>query len=246
MTSQLSGGDFEVTIPSLTDDADIVEAFRLYHYGLTVEPTEGTPITNTSIEYHLQNLANDIATLQAGAAQITALTTENLNDITTTSTYSQSSTPSSGLNYPALYPGLLIVNAISGGAIYQTYQTVGGTAGQNNRWWRGRSATAADWGSWKKASDVTHNHDERYYTETEIDAKIAPAASLTASTVPVLDATKKITSSSVTSTELGYLSGVDSSIQDQLDDRYTKSETVRVFVQSSQPTGASTGDLWIW
>lgn len=46
----------------------------------------------------------------------------------------------------------------------------------------------------------------------------------TANTVPVIDASKNLTSSSVTSTELGYLSGVTSAIQTQFSGKVDNSE----------------------
>lgn len=69
--------------------------------------------------------------------------------------------------------------------------------------------------------------------QTQIDAK-APSASptfsgtttfsaLTATTVPYLNGSKALTSSAVTPTELGYVSGVTSAIQTQMDAKIAKS-----------------------
>jgi hypothetical protein len=97
-------------------------------------------------------------------------------------------------------------------------------------------------------TDFAHNHDDRYYTEGESDARFAPISHAhgnianggtlsAASMVVVTDANKKITTSStISTTELGYLDGVTSNIQTQLngksatghthDDRYyTESES---------------------
>jgi hypothetical protein len=61
--------------------------------------------------------------------------------------------------------------------------------------------------------------------------------SLTASTVPYLDASKVLASSSVTPTELGYVSGVTSAIQTQLGG---KEPTITVLAESKGGTNQST------
>lgn len=241
------GQEFVTQIPSLSDDANIQQAFRLYHYGIATEPDQGTPISPNSIEAHLQTLAANIENIAEGQAVVNTLDAENLNDVVSTGVYQKSTTPSSGLNYPALSAGLLNVVATTG-AIYQTYQTIGGATGSNIRFWRGRTASTTDWSDWKQAAPSTHIHDDRYYTETEINAKIN--TSLSANAAVVTDASGKIISSSVISvTELETLNNVTSNIQTQLNDRYTKSETARVFVKdpaTGNPSGAVAGDLWFW
>lgn len=247
MTTEI-GKDFKTQIPSLSDDANIQEAFRLYHYGIITEPDEGTPISPLSIESHLKTLDENIANISAGQSAVTVLDAENLDGVITSGTYHKPTTPSSGLGYPSLVPGLLIVNSTSSGSIYQTYQTFGGTSGTNNRFWRGRSANVSDWGAWKQASNVGHTHDDRYYTESEIDLKVS--SSISASAAVVSDSSGKIVSSStVSSTELESLNGVTSNVQSQLNDRYTKDESTRIFVQQINPATSVTpqpGDLWIW
>ncbi len=241
--SQSIGQEFLTQIPALSDNANIQEAFRLYHYGIATEPDEGTPIAANSIEAHLKTLAQNILNIENNQSSVSTLDGQNLNDITS-GTWQKSTTPASNLNYPTLYPGILVVIG-TGGAVYQTYQTVGGSSGTNNRFWRGRTSTVGDWSDWKQISSEGHTHDSRYYTESEIDAKIS--TSMTANTVAVLDSTGKITSSaSINTTELNYLDGVTSNIQTQLNNRYTKSETARIFVQQAQPSSPQAGDLWIW
>ena len=242
------GREYTAFIPSLSDDANIQEAFRMYHFGTQdgSEPAPGDVLTS-GIESHLASLKNDIDNLASGTDVINDLVdATELNSVVTSGTYRRASSPLSGKNYPELSAGLLSVTATSGNAIYQFYQTIGGSSGTNKIFWRGRDAANA-WSNWAEASKVGHNHDTLYYTETEIDEKIDPQPALTANSVVVTDANKKITSSSIiSSTELGYLNEVTSNIQDQLNDRYTKSESARVFVQQTQPTGASTGDIWLW
>ena len=64
---------------------------------------------------------------------------------------------------------------------------------------------------------------------------------LTATTVPYLDGSKKLTSSSVTPTELGYLSGVTSAVQTQLDAKANDNIVIKkdgsVAYVANQPMG---------
>jgi hypothetical protein len=244
MTTEI-GQDFKTQIPSLSDDANIQEAFRLYHYGISTEPDQGTPISPLSIESHLKTLSSNIDAISAGQAAITVLDQENLNSVVETGTYHKPTTPVAGYGYPSLNPGLLSVTTTSSGSIYQAYQTIGGASGTNNRWWRGRTSNVSDWSAWKQASFAGHTHDDRYYTETELDAKLS--SSMTANSVAVTDASGKVISSTIVSTtELGMLDGAASNIQDQLNDRYTKSESTRIFVQQTTPSIPQAGDIWIW
>jgi len=71
------------------------------------------------------------------------------------------------------------------------------------------------------------------------DAGAVNIAGLTASTALVADASKNVISSSVTSTELGYLSGVTSAIQTQLDAKVAKSTATAkgdIFVATASAT----------
>ena len=62
----------------------------------------------------------------------------------------------------------------------------------------------------------------------------------TASRVPVLDASKNLIASSVTSTELGYVSGVTSAIQTQLNAKLTSASTITDgFTKTFVGTGAN-------
>ena len=88
---------------------------------------------------------------------------------------------------------------------------------------------------WKQLSQANIAVDlSNYYTKTETDALLAGKASSThvhgnitndgklptASRVVVTDASGNIDTSSVTATELGYVSGVTSSIQTQLNSKH--------------------------
>lgn len=238
-------------IPSLSDDANIQEAFRMYHFG-TQDGSEPAPEDTlvVGIEKHLNSLQEAIDLLTAGADEIkTDLDDSNdvdLNDLDTpaeSGTYRRSSAAPSGKNYPELAAGILSVIATAGGAVYQIYQTLGGSSGTNNYYWRGRDA-GANWSAWAQGSKVGHNHNTLYYQKTEIDAKIS--SSVTADRAIVSDNTGKLINSTATADEVSYLTGVSSNIQDQLDDRYVKSETARVFVQQTTPSSPQVNDLWIW
>lgn len=64
------------------------------------------------------------------------------------------------------------------------------------------------------------NSNKKFYTDVQIKSDIIIDGATT-STVPVFDGSKKIKSSAVTSTELGYVSGVTSAIQTQLGNNAT-------------------------
>lgn len=55
--------EFDTRIPSIGDTADIVEAFRLYHYG-KANYTDGSAPADNSIYAHLLSLREDVDTLQ--------------------------------------------------------------------------------------------------------------------------------------------------------------------------------------
>lgn len=242
------GRTYTAFIPSLSDDANIQEAFRMYHFGSQdgSEPAPGDVLTS-GIESHLASLKNDIDNLAAGTDVIDDLTdTTDLDAVVNSGTYRRASVPPSGKNYPELSAGLLSVTITSGNAVYQFYQTIGGSSGTNKIYWRGRDAANA-WSAWAEGSKVGHNHNTEYYQQTEIDARLNLQTNLVANSVAITDGSKKITSSStISTTELEHLNNVTSNIQDQLNDRYVKSETARVFVQQTTPSSPQVNDLWIW
>lgn len=59
--------DFDTLIPSLSGTADIVEAFRLYHYGKVNYTNNSEPATN-SIYKHLESLQTGVQDLEEGIA----------------------------------------------------------------------------------------------------------------------------------------------------------------------------------
>lgn len=110
----------------------------------------------------------------------------------------------------------------------------------------------------------SHTHDDRYYTETEMDTKLSAKAdasalsakqdtvtggastitgsNLTASRALISNTDGKVAVSAVTSTELGYLDGVTSAIQTQLNGKAASSHTHddRYFTESEVTTKLGT------
>jgi hypothetical protein len=69
--------EFDTKIPSLSDQANIVEAFKLYHYGLD-NYTGGEAPASDSVHAHLEGLADRVTTLETVPVGVTSLTgTEN-------------------------------------------------------------------------------------------------------------------------------------------------------------------------
>lgn len=57
---------FNTIIPTLSEDADIQEALRLYHYGVATSlPSNNSGISSNSVAGHLKDLRDDIVVLQA-------------------------------------------------------------------------------------------------------------------------------------------------------------------------------------
>lgn len=66
--SQEVGYQYKSRIPSFSDDASIVEALKVYHYGVDNWTTE--PIPNDSIEGNFRTLHDDVSTINATLALI--------------------------------------------------------------------------------------------------------------------------------------------------------------------------------
>ena len=166
---------YNTTIPSITDNADIQTALRLYHYGANTSTP--TVIPEESIAGHLNVLAN--AKIDKVPFAIPA--SANLNDYTITGYYAQTSNSfaSDGTNYPSPYAGMLTVSN-SGGSIFQQYQVVGAsetgsaTNTLNRAYWRFYFAGA--WRPWRTYVDSTEFAslgDARYYTQSAANAIFA-------------------------------------------------------------------------
>jgi hypothetical protein len=159
---------YNTQIPSITDNADIQTALRLYHYGSNTSTPGALP--ENSLAGHLLALENEKVDATPEAIPGSA----NLNSYTSTGFYTQTSNSFalSGTQYPSPQAGfLLVVN--SGDVVFQQYQVVGApesgsTANPINRtWWRSQYAGA--WLAWRtfvNASDFASIGDIRYYTQT--------------------------------------------------------------------------------
>lgn len=55
---------FNTNIPLLSEDADIQEALRVYHYGSTTIPSSNASISANSVAGHLKAIRNDIVALE--------------------------------------------------------------------------------------------------------------------------------------------------------------------------------------
>lgn len=247
------GSLYPTQVPAYSESADIRQAFNLYHYGTTTVPTNENDILPESMAGYIRDTLAALENVEAGVSAISNLgLTTNLNDVVDTGVYNSTASPTSALNYPSTSNGILVVYSASD-TTYQKYHTAGST---NNFYIRSTQFGTTTWSSWSLLSKDGHTHDTRYYTQAQIDARIN--TSVTASTAAIVNADGKISSSPLVSqTELEFLEGVTSGIQAQLDDKaltshdhndlyYTKDEQPKIYVQSTQPTGASAGDLWFW
>lgn len=251
------GSFFPTQVPSYTEAADIRKAFNLYHYGTETVPTNESQILASSMAGYIRDTLAAIDAVVAGAATITNLTSENLNDLTQTGVYHSATSPTTALNYPSTLIGLLnFWVSSSNNTYFQTYITNASASGSNFYWRTGLKIQATiTWGEWQQPAKTGHTHDDRYYTISQINNKVN--TSLTPSTVAYVDSTGKISSlDSVSNTELSYLDGVTSAIQGQIDGKsalghthtnyWLKTETAKVTVSSTAPSNPSVGDLWFW
>ena len=158
------GGSFNTKIPSISDNADIQTAFRLYHYGLN---TPSDPDEESISGYLASISASKIDTVPAAIPA-----TADLNTYSVTGFYTQTSTPT-GPNYPSSFPGLLsVVN--QGNTIFQQYQVIGASESGssvntlNRTHWRFYFAGAwRPWRTFVEQSDFATIGDSRYFTRTE-------------------------------------------------------------------------------
>lgn len=260
------GQFFPTQVPSYTEAADIRKAFNLYHYGTEEVPSSEENILPSSMAGYIRDTLQAVEDANIGATVVIPLDpTDDLNLLTTSGAYKSTANPNvADLHYPSTSAGVLNFWITSDNTYFQTYMSVV----DNGFWWRTGTKPQATvvWSEWYKASVENHTHDSRYYTITQINNKFesSPLPNL----VPVYNGATpaKLVQSSVTATELGYLSGTTGVVQDQLDekalashthdDRYytiygsgSGKETARMFVKNpseGNPIGAVAGDLWFW
>lgn len=251
------GQFFPTQVPSYTEAADIRKAFNLYHYGTEEVPSSEENILSSSMAGYIRDTLQAVQDADIGATVIAPLDeTDDLNLISTSGAYKSTSVPNiASLHYPSTSSGVLNVWVTTDNTYFQTYISTS----DNGFWWRSGTKPQAtvNWSAWSKAALENHTHDGRYYTISQINGKIDTTT--VANTVAVYDDSSpaKITSSPITVEELGYLDNLTGNVQDQLDLKavaththddiyYQRSETARVTVSSTQPSGPSVGDLWFW
>lgn len=257
------GQFYPTQVPSYTEAADIRKAFNLYHYGTETVPTNEGDILADSVAGYIRDTLAAVEAAQIGETVISSLdATTDLNLLTASGVYKSTASPTTALNYPSTSGGILTYYQTSDNTFFQTYLSLAGAF-----WWRYATQPQATrvWSAWQKAALENHTHDTRYYTQSQINAKIT--ATPTASRAAVINASGQIVSATnTTNAEIEYLSGVTDNIQTQLDAKsetthnhndlyYTISgtgsgkETARVFVKdpsTGNPSGAVAGDLWFW
>jgi hypothetical protein len=277
------GALYPVTIPSYEDNADIQAAIKLYHYGsLAYNENNLNPaaLVSSSVAAHFAAIEQQLS--EINPITITPLqNAENLNEKIENGYYSQDSNQDArsqnSVNYPVFpdtngiaYAGLLtVINAEN--LIYQTYQ-MQNVEGRSILYVRSRNDVGI-WLPWRRISDSTHTHDERYYLKGEVDSALGAkqntitgaattitGANLAANQALISNGNGKVFTSNVTSSELGHLSGATSNIQTNInsrlavnfsnanaDNRPAGRSAVGIFVQQNEPTsGMRAGDLWFW
>jgi hypothetical protein len=278
------GSLYPVVIPSYSDNADIQAAIKVYHYGsesYDLSNTDPVNLPAASVAKHFANLQNAINNINPFTT-VSLANGENLNTKTENGYYSQDSDAdarsANSVNYPVFpenggvaYSGLLSVTNAEN-IVYQSYQMFN-VSGRTILFIRTRSQTGT-WSQWYRISDSTHDHDDRYYTENEVNVllsgkqdNISGAAStitssnLNSSIVPVTNADGKIISSSITASQLGFLSGTTTNIEaNKLNTSFSNALTtsaarsagraaVGIFIgdpANFTPSNPQVGDLWFW
>ena len=197
MPQNIGGSTYITQIPLISDNADILTALRLYHYGATSGPTSTISANaGNGIEGYLSALESS----KISKAPIVVPTSADLNTYTSTGYYSQPSTANAiaGTNYPSLPLGtphlglLVVVTDTTNSITYQTYYMADSPAFTMS--WR--SKVAGTWNAWTYASDITHNHDATYSSISANGTKptiVAGYSSYSPTTTPVGgNTTKKI------------------------------------------------------
>lgn len=225
------GNLYPTKIPALSEAADIQTALKVYHYGTATVPTQTADILPESIAGYLKSLNAAVAALTPAVTQDLGAD-ENLNAKTTAGLYSQISSTDArtagSYNYPKVgglaYAGILTV-VVAENVIFQTYQmeSVDSTGAA---FWRSRN-TAGTWSSWKQNADLAHTHDDRYYTETELQV-----SGLSSIHPDNLNATVPVAKGGTGGTT-----------------KITARTGIGIFVAdpaNGTPTGAVAGDIWLW
>lgn len=248
------GSFFPTQVPSYTEAADIRKAFNLYHYGTEEVPTDEGDIIPQSIAGYIRDTLQAIEDAEIGQTVVLSLqSTDNLNFSNTVqsgiykSAINLTNEQAIALNYPINSLGLLNFVKTTDSTFFQTFISVS-DAGY---YWRVGVKPQVDviWGTWQKASDTTHTHDNRYYTEGEINTRLNMTLSgnpgaMVANTAAIIDSTGRVTSSAnITLLELETLNNINTSntIQAQIDGKAntTHFHDDRYYIRSDVTNGQS-------
>lgn len=261
--TQPFGAKYPIVIPSLTENADIQTALKVYHYG---ESTEPSTLNSNSIAGHLNTLEN--TKVDIIPQQITAGSDNNLNLKVTTGYYSAATNAiaSAGTFYPSgATAGILHVINDGSGIIYQTY-----ISNASKFYWRGYYSGA--WTTWKETADTGYIPESVGTRLTNLEASVATKqATITGGATTIVDTnldTNKVlvsdgsgkvrASADITTTELGYLNGATSSVNTTVLGNKSSGVPVppgikRIVIArdngSTAPDATITpveGDLWFW
>lgn len=163
---------------------------------------------------------------------------DDLNNFKTSGIYiSANSTTTSGIiNAPTTGSGfkLFVIDGYISGRVSQFV-----TTNNNNLFTRQFNGTS--WGDWDTLATKA-GLDKKQATVTGAATTIT-SSNLTASRALVSNSSGKVAVSTVTSTELGYLDGVTSNVQTQLDDKAPSSHTHTEYMTSNNPTGTGSFSL---
>ena len=252
MPETIGGSVFPVKIPLYSDNADIQAAIKYYHYGSSTVPLTESAIDATSIAGYLKAIDTRLDNL-ASSEVINLAADEDLDTKLATGKYIQDSNTDaeSGQNYPIFltkkWAGALTVAAYDN-TVFQLYEGKAGTASsivnQGFLAWRSKTSGGV-WSSWIFASDTAHIHDDRYFTESEINDKFSALSKSSVGLSNVdntSDANKPI--STLTQAALD-LKATTEALNNGLANK-PNSQADNIFVQQTQPSGAVAGDLWFW
>ena len=252
-------GDFYPTqVPSYTEAADIRKAFNLYHYGTEEVPASEEDILSQSMAGYIRDVLAAVEAADIGETVVSPLDdTDNLNfsEAVSSGIYKSAinltAEQATELNYPINSLGLLSFTKTTDSTFFQTYISVS----DGGYWWRVGVKPQVDvvWGLWQKAAESNHTHDTRYYTQSQINAKVGMTG-MTASRAAIVDSTGKLTSSTTTQADLEKVGGLSASGILGANPLHTYLSALagklpsnqKIYVQSATPTGAVPGDIWLW
>lgn len=250
MTSIGSAQTFKTNVPALSDPADIQSALKIYHYGSTTIPANYAAIVSDvnleiGIAGHLKNLTDLKANLAGptftGNVVLPSTTTIGTVSATelgylygVTSAIQTQIDAKSPINSPTFTGTVTLPDSTISAAMIAT----------------GAVTTA-------KIADLNVTAD-KIANSTIINSKIADAT-ITDAKLATISTTGKVSNSATTATSDNTSSAIvarDSSgnfsagtVSANVLGKVTQnngSVVGKIFVQSTEPTGAATGDIWMW